>query len=256
MRHDHHDTHKKIPDTNAHDTTQEITTRAEQLKTGDNTSAEAGGHDENNPDSGIDGRSRIPTSNPRSTNANPTTKRPTLSHFHQDSEDHFLDRHRHNLAILRLAGRDGGGSMSGFNSLAPSEDEREEAGPRPRLHQPRPSQDIGNDGDDEGSESKPVPQRLRRARSHNHHHHHHYHNLYHLQSANMSKRSLAVRIGDALGDRDPETDDTDHLPNDRETSLEPEPEPAITKVDQDQKNEDDALEAERRMDQSIRGSVY
>lgn len=257
MRHDHHDTHKKIPDTSAQDPAQEATARVEQLKAAEHPP------DATNPDSDNDNdndHDNPQTSNPKSTTTNPENSRPSLSHFHQDSEDSLLDRHRHNLALLRLGGRDGGGSMSGFNSLNPSEDEREEPTPLKTLprqisHQARPSQDIGNDGDDEGSESKPGLQRLRRARSHNNHHHHHNHFI-----SNINKRNLAVRIGDTLGDRDPETDDTDHLPNDRETSLEPEPEgePENTTTDvriQGQENED-TLEAERRRDQSIRGSVY
>lgn len=256
MRHDHHDTHKKIPDTNALDPAQEAAAKVEQLKAAEHPPDATNPDPDNNNDSGHD---NPPTSNPNSTTTNPENPRPSLSHFHQDSEDSLLDRHRHNLALLRLGGRDGGGSMSGFNSLNPSEDEREEPTPLKTLprqisHQARPSQDIGNDGDDEGSESKPGLQRLRRARSHNHHHHHHNHFI-----SNINKRNLAVRIGDTLGDRDHETDDTDHLPNDRETSLEPEPEgEENTTTDeriQEQENED-TLEAERRRDQSIRGSVY
>lgn len=262
MRHDHHEIHKKIPDTNALDPAQEATAKVEQLKAAEHPP------DATNPDSDNDndnGHESHTTSNPKSTTTtNPENQRPSLSHFHQDSEDSLLDRQRHNLALLRLGGRDGGGSMSGFNSLNPSEDEREEPTPlkilpRQISHQARPSQDIGNDGDDEGSESKPGLQRLRRARSHNHHHHHHHNHFI----SNINKRNLAVRIGDTLGDRDLETDDTDHLPNGRETSLEPEPEPEgepeNTTTDeriQEQENEDDTFEAERRRDQSIRGSVY
>lgn len=263
MRHEHHDTHKKIPDTN--EPAQVANAQVEQLRAAEHP-PDATNPDFDN-DNDHDNHSRALTSNPKSTTTNlakPANPRPSLAHFHQDSEDSLLDRHRHNLALLRLGGRDGGGSMSGFNSLAPSEDEREESAPLESLprqisHQVRPSQDIGNDGDDEGSESKPALQRLRRARSHNHHHHHHHHhNHNHHFISNLNKRSLGVRIGDTLGDRDPETDDTDHLPNDRETSLEPEPEPQTqnSTAEQEQENENGTFEAERRRDQSIRGSVY
>ncbi|KAL2810695.1 histidine phosphatase superfamily [Aspergillus granulosus] len=117
----------------------------------------------------------------------PTPKRPNLVHFHRDSEDHLLHPPRLNYGMIHLVGRDGGGTLSGANSVAASEDEhdchhnhhhhhhdhhnhhehRRSETTRAGLkrHKPRPSQDLDNDGDDEGS-GRQTP-KVRRTRSHN-----------------------------------------------------------------------------------------
>ncbi|KAL2854360.1 histidine phosphatase superfamily [Aspergillus pseudoustus] len=113
----------------------------------------------------------------------PICKRPNLAHFHRDSEDHLLHPPRLNYGLIHLVGRDGGGTLSGANSVAASEDEHDHhhhqnhhdhhhehrRGEATRAglkrHKPRPSQDLGNDGDDEGS-GRQTP-KVRRTRSHN-----------------------------------------------------------------------------------------
>ncbi|KAJ0424097.1 histidine phosphatase superfamily [Aspergillus carlsbadensis] len=105
-----------------------------------------------------------------------TPRRPNLAHFHRDSEDHLLHPPRLNYGLIHLVGRDGGGTLSGANSVAASEDEHEhhhnnynhchdrhhqyEQHEQKRSentragikrHKPSPSQDLDNDGDDEGS---------------------------------------------------------------------------------------------------------
>lgn len=322
-RRDHHDTHKKIPGSgNTPDSIQgnHAATRADQLKTENATPArpEPKRLTTNTPDDHEhyislesltqppaqsspeppeqNGDSKESTSHsstkPPLSNVDPAANkapiRSAIANPQRHSED-YTHAPPMNLALLHLVGRDGGGSMSGMDSLGPSEDEREEAGPAPATavshaskptprtatsHQPRPSQDIGNDGDDEGSGNKETAsQRLRRGRSYHHHHchHHHYHH-------NGKRVNPPVITGNALGDRDRDTDD--NLPVDRETStqLDQYQEPQEPQEPQDQEaekenhhraheNNDDtrdeidaiddaALNAERQKDQSIRGSVY
>lgn len=322
LRHEHHDTRK--PDPSTRDNAQGADQKTEaatpkEPKPKDVTTTTPDDHEhyvslaslpQPTPKSSSEPNTtntKPPTSNLAPTNQNQTlTRRPHLFPFPRDSEDHLL--HPPNLALLHLVGRDGGGSMSGMNSLAPSEDEREEASRRPmptshrqqhqQHHQPRPSQDIANDGDDEGSGKSG---RLRRskvhhAHPHNHNHHHQLHHALSSHSTTLGRRNLAMRTGNTLGDGDRDgdvTDDyTDHV---RETSAESEHHqnhhnhsqhqengqkngPQKEQPDQHQsqtrehgqKNGDgngsdggggggggiDALEAARRKDQSIRGSVY
>lgn len=124
-------------------------------------------------------------------------KRPNLQGLQRDSEDHLLHPPASasssstaclKLALLHLGGRDGGGSMSGANSLAPSDDEGDDhdhshihhhQGHRPKTeisHLAPPSQDLADDGDDELS-ANPTEE-LKRARPHHHHHQHHVHPLH------------------------------------------------------------------------------
>ncbi|KAG2412349.1 hypothetical protein HFD88_009906 [Aspergillus terreus] len=175
---------------------------------------------------------------------NPIPRRPDLASFHRDSEDHLLHPPRSNYGLFHLGGRDGGGSMSGTNSLAPSEDEHETPArpdPRPQLHQSKPSQDLGNDGDDEGSGSQ--TQRPRRARSHHRHRHNHLHGT---MRRNVAKKDAS------FGEREP----------DEGVAVEPELSHREGEHveehhgDDDDGVEDAELEAQRREDQSIRGSVY
>ncbi|PYI34609.1 phosphoglycerate mutase-like protein [Aspergillus indologenus CBS 114.80] len=274
-----------------------------------------------------------------SPSSNPVPRRPDLRHFHRDSEDHLLHPPRSTYAYIHLVGRDGGGSLSGANSLAPSEDERDdkheyqhhhhhhhsghkhqheptqsapEARPRsastsnhlythqhhPHHHSHRPdpsrkpSQDLGNDGDDESSSRQ--SERFRRTRSHNYHRHPH-----HATTSSGRRAIQAKRVANILtqhqvqpqqqqqqqqqqhDNHDDDNDDEDHDeyfseqcaacqadqsqhvhegsnqtyepehaddPNDHTTSP--------TAMTPGVEDEDDALEAQRREDQSIRGSVY
>ncbi|KAE8155808.1 histidine phosphatase superfamily [Aspergillus tamarii] len=175
--------------------------------------------------------------NNATTRASPIPKRPDLSRFHRDSEDHLLHPPRSNYALLHLSGRDGGGTLSGANSVAPSEDERDDKPPKPTSHQPKPSHDLGNDGDDEGSGTQ--AQRLRRSRSH---HTHHRHN--HLSTP--GRRHLSKKPPNDYPDKDRNLD-SDHP----DSSVDHEED-----QDPDYHEHNDDLEAQRREDQSIRGSVY
>lgn len=167
---------------------------------------------------------------------NPITKRPTITHFHRDSEDHLLHPPRANIAFLQLTGRDGGGSLSGANSAAGSEDEREgrlRATPRPGLHSMKPSQDIDHDGDDEASNAGSV--KPRRARSHKH-------RTIHLALRKYGGRNLESSPGDRGDSAGNETG----LGSDR----------SLLHSDENRVKDDGDLEARKRYDQSIRGSVY
>ncbi|OOF96615.1 hypothetical protein ASPCADRAFT_514880 [Aspergillus carbonarius ITEM 5010] len=241
----------------------------------------------------------LSTSTPTPASASNTIpRRPGLAHLHRDSEDHLLHPPPSNYAYIHLVGRDGGGSLSGANSLAPSEDERDEkrhpnthihthshtqAHPRPRSistsHQPRSSQDLDNDGDDESSSKQAA--RLRRTRSHNHHHRHF------PAPGRRSKRLVNVlnhettdqnRSADEPIPTDPPTsragnnhldqlDGYDHVheheddqyddDHDHYHECEHNHHHHDDEEEQGDYNEDDdTLEAERRHDQSIRGSVY
>ncbi|XHF97550.1 hypothetical protein AWENTII_001132 [Aspergillus wentii] len=201
----------------------------------------------------------------------PFSRRPELNN--RDSDDHLFHRPRSNFALLQLGGRDGGGSLSGANSLAPSEDERDDHIPKSKStpaatsagHQARPSQDLANDGDDEGNGKQ--AQRLRRSRSHHHHHHHHHHHNHNYPPTGRRNLDKAINA-DALGDMAP--DDTDTNTNIENTTQQETNTDTDTPITQKQENGaephehehegasdgNDALEAERQQDQSIRGSVY
>ncbi|KAB8222791.1 histidine phosphatase superfamily [Aspergillus novoparasiticus] len=201
-------------------------------------------------------RSDFPPNEPNSNNqesnlntatarASPIPKRPDLSRFHRDSEDHLLHPPRSNYALLHLSGRDGGGTLSGANSVAPSEDEREDNPPKPPTHQPKPSHDLGNDGDDEGSGTQ--AQRLRRSRSHHTHHRHNH--------PTPGRRHLSKKAPNGYLDKDRNLD-SDHPDSSIDHEKDPDPEYHEHNDDDDDDDDDDDLEAARREDQSIRGSVY
>lgn len=232
---------------------------------------------------------------PSSKSAPNISRRPHMSTIlSQDSEDHLFHPPRTNLALLRLGGRDGGGSMSGMNSLAASEDEPEEiiTTKKPSggsangnaschiFHLPRPSQDIGNDGDDEGSESKQVPQRLRRARSHRHNNsnNHPLTSVPTNYSTNTTKRSSTARVGNTLGDQDQDRDreetdvnvdvgadesthnlpvlDTEYRISENQPCQYGHHREDNHEDNREQGGSDDDLDAKKRDDQSIQGSVY
>lgn len=204
-------------------------------------------------------------------------RRPNLQSFHRDSEDHLLHPPTSasssstaclKLALLHLGGRDGGGSMSGANSLAPSDDEGEDhdhdhhhhhhgsrAPPgkstETHLHPQSASQEFEDDGDDELS-GNPTED-LKHARPlhpHHHHHHHHTHTHTHNHTSHHRHSSSTAsqpqhRMANILGDGD-----------DLSTrSGAQSPEMSETHPD-DRRFQNLSLEAQQRKDQSIRGSVY
>ncbi|KAK1143034.1 hypothetical protein N8T08_007098 [Aspergillus melleus] len=174
----------------------------------------------------------------------PIPKRPGLVHFHRDSEDHLLHPPRSNYGLFHLGGRDGGGSLSGANSLAPSEDEHEtkkRAVRRPLQHQPKSSQDFGNDGDDEGSgqhQKRHLAQQVAINLTERGQNDHDYdgNDDSSIQSQNESQLQHGYQHDDYDHDHD-----HDHDHNGNRT---------------DDIGDDSTFEAQRREDQSIRGSVY
>ncbi|RAL10916.1 acid phosphatase DET1 [Aspergillus homomorphus CBS 101889] len=156
--------------------------------------------------------------------------------------------------------------------------------PHHHTHRPdpsrKPSQDLGNDGDDESSSRQ--NDRPRRTRSHNYHHHPH------ISTTSSGRRAIqAKRVANILTEHQPQpqyqqhdteseyyseeqcttcaTEHTQHIyegsnhnhshspahdghENEDESNEHPD---TTREVDHD-----DALDAQRREDQSIRGSVY
>ncbi|KAJ5648294.1 hypothetical protein N7490_004666 [Penicillium lividum] len=171
------------------------------------------------------------------------------------------------MALLHLKGRDGGGSMSGANSLAPSDDEGEDhttpqlvsghLQPNPTLHVP--SQGAEDDGDDELS-AHPTEE-MKRVRHNNHYTHHHYHRhthaSHHRHSSSTNSSQPPHRMANILGDGDDvSTNSGGHSP---ESSYQnPETKSPNTKHHNilEQENENPSLEEQQRQDQSVRGSIY
>ncbi|RAH50722.1 acid phosphatase DET1 [Aspergillus brunneoviolaceus CBS 621.78] len=166
-----------------------------------------------------------------SPSSNSVPRRPDLRHFHRDSEDHLLHPPRSTYAYIHLVGRDGGGSLSGANSLAPSEDERDEKHEYQHHHHHHHHHHPSHEHQHEPTHRQ--SDRPRRTRSHNYHRHPHH-------STTSSGRSNQTN--------EPEHEHADD-PNDQTDTT-----PMNPKVEDE--DEDDTLEAQRREDQSIRGSVY
>jgi hypothetical protein len=173
-----------------------------------------------------DSRLRDSSSDSRPNAAALHPKRPTLNGLHRDSEDHLLHPPASSssttclkLALLHLGGRDGGGSLSGANSLAPSDDEGDDHdhhAPVSRvfgrgisstptaptgLPLQSPSQEFENDGDDEMSGN--LSDRYHKIRTHhhhdqnhNHHHHHHHHQRYPSSNLSQGEHRMANILGD------------------------------------------------------------
>lgn len=151
--------------------------------------------------------------------------------------------------------------MSGANSLCPSEDERDSRPPfrednRSPNHQPKPSQDLGNDGDDEGSGQH--AQRPRRTRSH-----HSRHNPHHMNGP--GRRNLAQKVAHMLNERDRSEggDAAGRTGSGAHSDLDPDQHEYVHEHEDEHNGDDDdgdseprALDKEQREDQSIRGSVY
>jgi broad specificity phosphatase PhoE len=222
---------------------------------------------------------------------------------HRDSEDHLLhppisssSTANLKIALLHLGGRDGGGSMSGANSLAPSDDEGDDHdhhhhhhhhhhGPRsgapvphdkhfhPHAHShgpsssstSKPSQELEDDGDDELS-AHPTEDSKRRLHHPHHHHHNHptststhpppnTHPIYHRQTSSTASQP-PHRMANILGDGDDEHSTSEDAQTPR--TIEPQTPHANAgeKEPVNSQNEEPCLEAQRREDQSIQGSVY
>lgn len=199
--------------------------------------------------------------------------RPKIQTLQRDSEDHLLHPPATSsstaclkLALLHLGGRDGGGSMSGANSLAPSDDEcsdTEHHVPRGAVHKPLhshsqfhpprsatiPSQDLSEDGDDELSTH--PNEDSRKPRSHLHHHHPHYnpphgHHRYTSSTTSLQHHRMANILGD--GDDMSTHSQSEASPeHDFQQSGDEKPGHQSEKL---------SLEQQQIEDQSLRGSVY
>lgn len=214
--------------------------------------------------------------------------RPNLQGLHRDSEDHLLhppasasssSTANLKLALFHLGGRDGGGSMSGANSLAPSDDEGDDHHVHPsntvNRHLSPPAQGPEHDGDDELS-ANPTEYAKRQRPHHHHHHHNHYfqhghhthplhsyphrhtdgppHNGTHHRHTPSSPSQPQYRMTNILGDGD----DLSTRPAAQTPEL---PETESTDSTQihhhDERSHDElSLDEQQREDQSIRGSVY
>jgi hypothetical protein len=212
-------------------------------------------------DSGSDARPALPLQ----------PKRPSQHGVNRNSEDHMYhppapssSSSAHlKYALLHLGGRDGGGSMSGANSLAPSDDEgddhdhrRHSASSSSNLHTgnlshanqqhfqfpsqtqgPVPSQELEDDGDDEMSGNP----KLRKPRPHHAPHHHHHYHHHHLSASTQPEHRMANILGDG---------DESSNPSESQT-----PRPDSSTADRLDTPEL-SLEEQQKQDQSIRGSVY
>jgi hypothetical protein len=201
-------------------------------------------------------------------------KRQNQHGLNRNSEDHLFhppaassSSSAHlKYALLHLGGRDGGGSMSGANSLAPSDDEGEDHDHHSRHSVPRssnlhtgslshanqnhfqfpsqtqgpvPSQELEEDGDDEMS-GNPAG-KLRKPRPHHAPHHHHHYHHHHLSTSTQPEHRMANILGDG-----------DESSNPSETQT---PRPDSLTVDHPG-TQSLSLEEQQKEDQSIRGSVY
>ncbi|KAJ5188841.1 Histidine phosphatase superfamily clade-1 [Penicillium cf. griseofulvum] len=210
-------------------------------------------------------------------NSNPLhPKRPNFHGVKRNSEDHLLhlptatsSASAHlKYALLHLGGRDGGGSMSGANSLAPSDDEGDDhdhhrhAAPASsslatgnlshayqqhfefpsseQTQRPPPSQEVEDDGDDEMS-GRPT-EKSKKSRLHHHHHHYHHHHV--SPSNDQSEHRMANILGDG-----------DELSNHSEPKTQ-RPESSSIDFPSPLHIEELSLEEHQKQDQSIQGSVY
>ncbi|CAI7615736.1 unnamed protein product [Penicillium viridicatum] len=212
-------------------------------------------------------------------NVNPLhPKRPNFHGLNRNSEDHLphlptatSSSSAHlKYALLHLGGRDGGGSMSGANSLAPSDDEGDDhahhrhTAPRSpglatgklshanqhhfefpsseQTQQSPPSQGLEDDGDDEMSGNR--TEKLKKTRLHHPHNHHHYHHHHVSSSTDQSEHRMANILGDG-----------DESSNHSETQMGGQ-ESSSTDSPSHLHIEELSLEEQQKQDQSIQGSVY
>ncbi|RDW86426.1 acid phosphatase DET1 [Aspergillus mulundensis] len=200
-------------------------------------------------------------------------------HFKSPLSQDYLHQTNQAYNLIRLVGRDGGGTLSGAGSVAASEDEHDNDRhhnhhhqqhelPRTGLkrHKPRASQDLDNDGDDEGS-GRQTP-KLRRTRS-SHHRHAHPSNLalgHHPQAQPHSQTPATTKkpTTQTIPDTDAETDEASpqgkqpaHLDGTQgQTALHCVRETGSEDEGENENNYERTLEQAQKEDQSIRGSVY
>ncbi|KAJ5835191.1 Histidine phosphatase superfamily clade-1 [Penicillium robsamsonii] len=203
-------------------------------------------------------------------------KRPNFHGPDRNSEDHLLHSPTSTssasahlkYALLHLGGRDGGGSMSGANSLAPSDDEGDDhdhhrhASSTPsnlatgnfshvnqqrfefpsseQTQRPAPSQELEDDGDDEMGGNRTEKSKKTRLL----HHHHHYHQHHLSSSTDQSEHRMANILGDG-----------DELSSHSESQAQG-PESSSTDSPSHLHIEELSLEEHQKHDQSIEGSVY
>ncbi|KAJ5163774.1 Histidine phosphatase superfamily clade-1 [Penicillium coprophilum] len=212
-------------------------------------------------------------------NVNPLhPKRPNFHGLNRKSEDQLPHQPTATssasahlkYALLHLGGRDGGGSMSGANSLAPSDDEgdyhdhhRHAASTSSNLatgtlsqanqqhfefpsseksQRPLPSQELEDDGDDEMS-GNPT-EKLKKIRLHHHHHHYHHHHV----SSSTDQSEHPVAMANILGDGDESSNHSESQVQRSESSSTDSPSHLHI--------EELSLEERQKHDQSIQGSVY
>lgn len=191
-----------------------------------------------------------------------------IVHAKRESEDHSSSSTYHQLALLHLGGRDGGGSLSGANSLAASDDEADDLAHRNNRNAGRSrlalnrviSHDHGEDGDDELS-TAPGEEDAKRLRPHNHHHHHYHHNHhYHTHHRQVSSTASQPphRMANILGDGDDASATSDTPDSGRTSRLHTHPNTEENPSSERGTNSQPelSLEAQQKEDQSIRGSVY
>lgn len=170
----------------------------------------------------------------------------SLSPLRPDTPDNRSPASR-GIALLHLGGRDGGGSQSGANSIVASDDENEDSD-HPIDASRNPAQEIDDgDGDDEWSGKRRSSSR--RVGRQPHHHSH----LHHSSTMRQQYQGMANVLGDG--------DDREHMPdNDHARQGQSDDDEHEHEHDHDHEHEhehyDEALEMQRKRDQSIRGSVY
>ncbi|KAL4884680.1 histidine phosphatase superfamily [Aspergillus karnatakaensis] len=178
--------------------------------------------------------------------------------------------HPLNYSLIHLVGRDGGGTLSGANSVIASEDEHdhqqlshnhnhtqeqiqqhEHIRAGLKRHKPRPSQDIDNDGDDEGSgRQTPKLRRTRASHVHTHHNSHPWHGHGHGHGHDYLPSTPARRRTSEIAAPDEDNQNPNAAAGqevERENGY-PSKEPIY--------EDESALEEAKREDQSIRGGVY
>ncbi|KAL4979310.1 histidine phosphatase superfamily [Aspergillus desertorum] len=227
----------------------------------------------------------LPSNLQYSSTPEPTT--PT----HQTSPKHprgppNQDHSHQNYNLIHLVGRDGGGTLSGAGSVVASEDEHdnhrhhrhhhhhkqphEPSRAGLKRHKLRPSQDLDNDGDDEGT-GRQTP-KLRRTRS-SHHRYAHSSSLTPAHEAQIQAETQAQHQIQAaaqkpttqiIPDTDAETDDASPWgqpfkhPDTAQAQKAPECVRETGSKDKGESGNDNekTLEQAQKEDQSIRGSVY
>ncbi|KAI2692754.1 hypothetical protein LCP963914a_848 [Penicillium roqueforti] len=200
-------------------------------------------------------------------------KRPNLHGLNRNSQDHTPTSSASSsahlkYALLHLGGRDGGGSMSGANSLAPSDDESDDHAHRrvvptspgiatgnlshmnqqnfefpsnEQTQQRGPSQEFEDDGDDEMSGN--ATEKSKKPRLHHPHQYHHYYHHHVSSSTDQPEHRMANILGD--GDESSNSESQARRPESSSSD-------SSTHIH----IEELSLEEQQKQNQSIEGSVY